>query len=308
MNLYSERHGKRLPKISTYSINEDAYALLLNLCSRYRKNLTSKFPQENYYGFTGERYIDFDESTYDKEIHFRIPNLFRNEAGLIASPKITDDYDQFALLDLIEFYAQNIRDIDEDWNNGKYKNYRYIITYNTARVFKIFQNEVNDFFTEIGLLYTLTDKKIIERKIKDGAITDSLDKEISMIPEDGLRSLLRDAVDLYRTPNNLARQDSVEKIWDAFERLKTYYTALDKKRSSHKILEAMSHGNTKFYEMFDSEFKNLTNIGNNFGIRHHETSQQDITDPNHYDYLFSRCLSLVVLAIKYLEDDVQKNR
>ncbi|MGV3185934.1 AbiJ-NTD4 domain-containing protein [Weissella paramesenteroides] len=308
MSLYSERHGKRLPKISTYNISEDAYALLLNLCSRYRKNLTEKFPKENYDGFTGERYIDFDENTYDKDIHFRIPNLFRNEAGLIVPPQIMDNYDQFALLDLIEFYAKNIRDIDEDWNNQKYKNYRYVIVHNTARVFKTFQNEVNDLFTEIGLLYILTDKKIIERKIKDGVIADSIDNEISMVPEDGLRSLLEDAVALYRTPNNSARQDSVEKIWDAFERLKSYYKDLDKRRSVIKILEAMSHKNAKFYEMFDSEFTDLTRIGNKFRIRHHERNQQDITDPNYYDYLFSRCLSLVTLAIKYLEDDIQKGR
>jgi len=45
----------------------------------------------------------------------------------------------------------------------------------------------------------------------------------------------------------------------------------------------------------------LTSIGNKYRIRHHETDKIDITDVRYYDYLFNRCLSLIALAIKYLQ-------
>lgn len=92
----------------------------------------------------------------------------------------------------------------------------------------------------------------------------------------------------------------MEKIWDAFERLKTYYITLDKKHSSEKIVNDMAGGNDKFVDLFNDEFKMLTEIGNKYRIRHHETDKIDITDIRYYDYLFNRCLSLIALAIEYL--------
>ena len=61
----------------------------------------------------------------------------------------------------------------------------------------------------------------------------------------------------------------------------------------------MAGGNSDFIDLFNDEFKALTNIGNKYRIRHHETDKIDITDARYYDYLFNRCLSLIALAIKY---------
>ena len=63
----------------------------------------------------------------------------------------------------------------------------------------------------------------------------------------------------------------------------------------------MSNGKDKFITIFETEFKALTDIGNNFRIRHHETNKIDITDRRHYDYFLNRCLSLIALAIQFLK-------
>ena len=158
---------------------------------------------------------------------------------------------------------------------------------------------LNDGIIESGLLYELTDERIIERIVENSPLTKEIENNFAAVPEIGTRELLKDAVALYKTPNSTARQDSVEKIWDAFERLKTYYTA-DKKHSAEKIVNNMSGGNSEFYNLFNDEFKRLTDIGNKYRIRHHETDKIDITDIRYYDYLFNRCLSLIALAIEYL--------
>ncbi|MFP9055582.1 hypothetical protein ACLI2P_16920, partial [Enterococcus faecalis] len=80
----------------------------------------------------------------------------------------------------------------------------------------------NEIFSESGLLYELTDKKIIERIVENSPITAEIENSFLSVQEQGTRELLKDAVALYKTPNPAARQDSVEKIWDALERLKTY--------------------------------------------------------------------------------------
>ena len=96
-------------------------------------------------------------------------------------------------------------------------------------------------------------------------------------------------------------RDAVEKTWDAFERLKTYYTTIEKKASASKIVADMADGNQNYTALFNAEFKALTEIGNDYRIRHHETNKIDITDPRYYDYFFNRCLSLIALAIQYLQ-------
>ena len=62
----------------------------------------------------------------------------------------------------------------------------------------------------------------------------------------------------------------------------------------------MANNQTSFETLFNDEFVALTKIGNNYRIRHHETDKIDITDTRHYDYFFNRCLSLIALAIQYL--------
>ena len=104
----------------------------------------------------------------------------------------------------------------------------------------------------------------------------------------------------YYNENN--KQVAVEKLWDAFERLKTYYSPEFKKaESADKLVRAMSHGVNEFYDMYNEEFKALTNIGNKFRIRHHETTKVDITDDRQYDYFYKRCLALISTAVQYLE-------
>lgn len=299
MKLYTERRGIRAPLEKTYSINCDVYSLLLECCNRYQKNLTHIFTQNCHDDFTGRDYVAFNENGFITKIKIRIPSLFRNEYNKICAPSYNDEYDQYALLDLIEYFAQNIQDISEHWNNS-YQNYKTIDCFNTSYKFDSFQQEINEIFTESGLLYELTDEKIIERIVENSILTKEMEKIFGEVNEVGIRELLKDAVALYKTPNSTARQDSVEKIWDALERLKTYYTTMNKKRSLEKIVNDMACGNSHFIELFNDEFRKLTDIGNNYRIRHHETYKFDITDERYYDYLFNRCLSLIALAIEYL--------
>lgn len=300
MKLYTERHGLRAPREKTYSINKDMYALLFNCCKRYQKNLTHIFSLNCHHDFTDSDYVAFDEKGFITRIKIRIPSLFRDEYDRICVPSNDDEYDQYALLDLIEFFAQNIEDISERWNNERYRNYQTIDCLNTSDIFENFQDAINEIFIESGLLYELADEKIIERIVENSPLTTEIENNFEAVREVGTRELLKDAVALYKTPNPSARQDSVEKIWDAFERLKTYYTTLDKKHSSEKIVSDMANGNADYIDLFNDEFKMLTDIGNKYRIRHHETNKIDITDVRYYDYLFNRCLSLIALVIEYL--------
>ncbi len=64
----------------------------------------------------------------------------------------------------------------------------------------------------------------------------------------------------------------------------------------------MSNHEESYRTMFEKEFQELTQIGNKFRIRHHETTKINIEDNRHSDYFYKRCLSLISIAIQYLDD------
>lgn len=300
MKLYTERRGIRAPLEKTYSINKDMYSLLYECCKKYKKNLIHIFNRDCHDDFTGKNYIAFNEKGFETKIKIKIPALFRDEYDTISVPSDWDEYNQYALLDFIEYFAQNIQDIHEYWNDNRYQNYKIIDCLDTSDIFEIFQQEVNEIFADSGLLYELTDERIIERIIENSTLTKEMENNFEVVNENGIRALLKDAIALYKTPNPTARQDSVEKIWDALERLKTYYTTLNKRESAEKIANDMANGNSYYFKLFNTEFRALTDIGNECRIRHHETSRVDIIDERYYDYFFNRCLSLIALAVQYL--------
>lgn len=307
MSYYTERHGMRKPISKTYTILPEVYSLLLKCCERYYNNIAWKYPNQcpDGHGCAG-----LDQEQFDSDLKYEIPTLFRDSYGQIAVPAqhhnifqeedTCDEYDQYALLDYIEYFAQNCRDVVVG-NYHSYFGHYHLTTKNTALVFSQFREEINSIFRKTGLLYVLTDEKTVERIVEDTPLTPKLEQQITQVKEKGTRELLTEAISLFRQPYPESARDAVEKIWDALERLKTYYTDLDKKGSASKIINDMAGGNTNFVTLFNAEFKALTDIGNDYRIRHHETSKIDITDPRHYDYFFNRCLSLIALAIQYLQ-------
>lgn len=156
-----------------------------------------------------------------------------------------------------------------------------------------FADEINLLLKNNGIMYKLAGGKMELAKM-------SL-KSTEVIAEPGLKELVEQSTTLYNSKIISDKQLAVEKIWDALERLKTYYSDLDKKKSSEKIINNMSNLNDKYKELFSDEFLKLTKIGNDFRIRHHETNKIDIIDNNYYDYFFHRCYALIDLALKYLK-------
>lgn len=207
--------------------------------------------------------------------------------------------------DISQFYKPMCYDAD-----GNYivtKNMEQFILHNSP--FYVFDaieiyekyNAKSDFAAQVNALFKLNS---LAFRLKQGQIEStfdvSIDKQnVSTISEKGLKDLIIEADSYYRTGN---KQIAVEKMWDAFERLKTFYSpSLDKSASANKIIDDMSNFESNFKELYEAEFKALTSIGNNFRIRHHETTKVDITDTRHYEYLYKRCLALISVAIQYLE-------
>lgn len=307
MAYYTERHGMRRPVAKTYDISIEKYALLLHCCEKYYNNLAWKYPEEcpDGHGCCG-----IDHEQFRMDLRYEIPTLYRDNADCIAVPTVhynifssndeEDEYDQFALLDLIEFFAANVRDVVVG-SFHSYFGHHHLTCQNSRNVCAQFRDEINDIFRKTGLLYELNTDLQVERIVENSPLTPAVESAIAAVKEAGARELLQEAILLHRSPYPADIRDAVEKLWDAYERLKTYYTTMNKAKSAEKIVNDMAAGQAPYVTLFDTEFRALTKIGNDYRIRHHETDKVEITDVRYYDYFFNRCLSLIALAIQYLQ-------
>lgn len=305
MAYYTERHCMRKPIVKTYDISIEKYALLFHCCEQYYDNIAWKYPDQcpDGQGCCG---IEYEKFCLD--MRYEIPTLFRDASDRIAVPVIhrsiwgdekQDEYDQYALLDFIEFFAKNVRDVVIRAYHGYY-DHNHLTCKSSRNICFQFREEINSIFQKTGLLYFLNSDLQIERIVENSLITPEMEAAIDAVKEVGTKELLKEALLLHRSPYPESSRDAVEKIWDAFERLKTYYTTMGKRDSAARIVSDMSSGQPDYNSLFEDEFRTLTTIGNSFRIRHHETDKVDITDIRYYDYFFNRCLALIALAIQYL--------
>lgn len=159
--------------------------------------------------------------------------------------------------------------------------------YNTAD----FENEINFILKELS--YKLVDGKMMMKTKMEVIAVET--------QEPDLRELITIAENYFRDDDTRSKQIALEKIWDALEKLKTYYLA-DKKKSLQMILKKISKEDAEMTDIFDNEFNYLTKFGNAHQIRHFETDKIPIKDIRMKEYWYMRCLALINLAIRCIEE------
>lgn len=205
--LYSERNGFRKNKEKTDKIDLIAYKLLLDCCEKYKSNLIYKFPKKEYHSFTEKSYTTFNETNFINTLKYSIPDLYINEVGKVDLPS-EENYNQLALIDYIEFFAQNIMDIRVTWNNFKYRDFEYIDCLSTKYISNNFRDEINNIFNLAGLTFELKENGNIERINEWCSFVDEIQTDIKKVNEDGLENLLEEAVKLYGAKSSVTKKCS----------------------------------------------------------------------------------------------------
>ena len=301
--LYTERHHLRSKVTPTTVITRDKYQIIVDFCGRYYGNLACAFPE--YCQDYNNVVCGVDLNKFFQYVHVRIPDLFYHEGydGIQIVPFADpSENQQYALLDYIEYIARYIKTIKQNSFHDYFQHYHLsFVDDNTA--FNEFMQGLNEVFRMTGLSYKMTQNKQIERITELDSVVDEALEEITIVEEPGLRALVEESVSFYKSPFPANHKIATEKIWDALERIKTIFMkdGMDKKKSSEKLIELISSGNEEFRDLFDFEYKTLTDIGNKFRIRHHETDKIDINDDRYYDYFYNRCLSLIVMSLRFME-------
>lgn len=301
MTLYTQRNGIGTKIENSSVITYMHYKLLYECCTRYYTYLGYMHPIRC--DETNDL-IGLNRGKFELRLCFKIPDLYRNILGELDVPELDfsgkyDEFNTYSVLDLIEYVGSNIKDY-EIIDHHPYKMHEHIRYLETNDCRRMFRDEINEIFDFSNLQYIMNGDYIIERVLKFEILDSNTKSEIIDIEEDGIRTLLDKANMLYKSANALNRTDALEKIWDAFERIKSFYNHSNKNESTEILIKKMCEGNKNISEMLEIEFRVLTAIGNNYRIRHHEMNKYDIENTNQVDYLYNRILSLIIFAIKYL--------
>lgn len=159
-----------------------------------------------------------------------------------------------------------------------------------------FRTKINRIFSRNGLAFQLTESGRVER-LAPAALREALATAAFRTGDHNLDILLESARAKFLSPDPVVRRDALEKLWDAWERLKTLEPGQDKKDSISTLLDdAASEPNWR--GRLEREAKELTSIGNSFNIRHSETTQTPLRADRDVDYLFHRLFALIQLLLR----------
>jgi hypothetical protein len=111
-----------------------------------------------------------------------------------------------------------------------------------------------------------------------------------------LDTMLEDSRVKFLNTDPAVRRESLERLWDCWERLKSLENPDNKKLSVESLLSKAAH-DVAFRDVLDTEAQALTKIGNSFHIRHTEVTQSAVTESAHIDYLFHRLFCMILLLL-----------
>lgn len=199
------------------------------------------------------------------------------------------------ILDLLEFCAKAVGEPVQ----GAYHSYfrHYHLSWDRESGLERFLADVNMLFRRNALAFELTPageaRRVLPAPLADAigwALFQTGDAETDRLLEAARRRIL--------LPKPEDRQDALEKLWDAFERMKTLEPGPNKRIQADALLDRVAAPGSAFREALGREAAELTSIGNSFRIRHSEVTQEALTSPDHIEYLFTRMFAFVRLVLR----------
>lgn len=124
---------------------------------------------------------------------------------------------------------------------------------------------------------------------------DLINENLPNTVEEGIKNLIIESKIYINKDSYSEKKIALDKLWDAFERLKTIENS-NKKVSTDMIISKVSN-TEEIYDLINSEFEELTTIGNSYLIRHSEIKQNMLPDYHIIEYLYFRMLSLISLVL-----------
>lgn len=205
-------------------------------------------------------------------------------------------------LDLPERVAAQVAFVQQVATDKKYLThyvYRVLGMSDSAdtRLQKILQRTIDPLIRDL--------RKLSKLRPTSPAIAELIRQSIPSTGDDQADELLEEACTKFRDENPVLRKEALERLWDAWERLKTICDPNNKKRSAELLISMAGHDAT-FEHLLSEEAFALNRIGNEFQIRHYETGKIPVSESSQVDYFFHRCFAMIWLLVDGMSRTTQK--
>ena len=252
----------------------------------------------------GARITGTDETTLAQAIQSEIPELewplrtvtTSENSGMFSSYETKPYAPPTAVaLDLVEFCWLHVAEPEAQGPIHSYYGHAHL-DFDREGGKATFREQINRIFARNGLAYELRESGTVER-LAPPVLRESLRAAIFHTGDDVLDGLLETARYKFLSHDPNVRRESLEKLWDAWERLKTLDTPSNKRLSIQNLLDQVASEQT-YRSLLEAEARALTDIGNTLQIRHHEIGKPPISGDTQVDYLFHRLFALVLLILQ----------
>jgi AbiJ N-terminal domain 4 len=202
--------------------------------------------------------------------------------------------DTLLILDFIEFvYASVAKPI-----LGKHHDFfsHHHLTFDQKAGQEEFRSTVNRMWARNGIAFDMQSNGQIVRLLPP-VLGEELKRTAFNTGDRTLDNMLEECRAKFSDRNPLVRREALERLWDAWERLKSLADPADKKRSLKIILDAVA-SEQLLRTRLEVEALELTSIGNSHLIRHSEINQAPVIDVDQVDYLFHRLFAMIQLMLR----------
>lgn len=235
--------------------------------------------------------VGTDSTSLAKAVRAEIP-AFAEPPWFDRSSAMPDTLD---ILDLIEFSWRTIGKPIQGAYHSFFKHHHLSFDVDAGR--DEFREAVNRIFRRNGLTYELRESGQIER-LAPPVLREALTAAIFHTGDVELDGMLEKARRKFLNADIAVRRESLESLWDAWERLKTL-NGPDKKTEFAVMLDKVAGPSSPlFRDGLDKEARELTRLGNELQIRHAETNREPVSEGAHIDYLFHRLFALLTAILK----------
>ena len=223
---------------------------------------------------------------------------FQAEFPLIEWPLNSSNLpDTLLVLDMVEFFYKYIsKPTRKEYH--PFGKHNHLLSFDQDAGKQQYLEDVNRLFRRNSLAFELQgDGKVV--RLEPVVLRETLDSAVFQSEDQELNRLLKLAREKFRDPNVNIRREAVEKLWDAWERLKTLEPGPGKKKQIEALLtKAIPQSQSEFRERVNQEAIALTKIGNDFAIRHTEKNKIIISESEFLDYLFHRLFALIQMLLR----------
>ena len=155
------------------------------------------------------------------------------------------------ILDLIQFCNSYVAKPISGTYHSFFQHHH--LTFDTDAGQSEFRNKINKIFQRNGIAYEIkNDGKII--RLAPTVLSETLHNAYFSTSDNILNEMLSDARSKFLNPDIKKRKESLERLWDAWERIKTVIDPTDKRKSIDLLLNK-SAGERKFRELLELEAK-----------------------------------------------------